>query len=185
MEEQSTWKGHSFTLLVFTGIVVLASIFFVLGMLVGRAQGQKIATVAAAASSSEKGPAKADAKEEKPELTVYESSIGKEEPPALSRLDTRLVKPEPPAAPPPAPRVTPASTASINYQIGALRKSADAEKLLEAVRKRGFRAFILQPPAGDANPFYRVQVGPFGDPLEAEQAKKRLESAGYQPILKK
>jgi hypothetical protein len=26
MEEQTTWKGHTFTLLVFTGIVVLCSI---------------------------------------------------------------------------------------------------------------------------------------------------------------
>ena len=33
MEEQTTWKGHTFTLLVFTGIVVLCSIFFILGML--------------------------------------------------------------------------------------------------------------------------------------------------------
>ena len=39
MEDQTSWKGHTFTLLVFTGIVVLCSIFFILGMLVGRAQG--------------------------------------------------------------------------------------------------------------------------------------------------
>ena len=40
MEDQASWKSHSFTLLVFTGIVVLCSIFFILGMLVGRTQGQ-------------------------------------------------------------------------------------------------------------------------------------------------
>jgi len=44
MEETTTsWRNHSFTLLVFGGIVVLCSIFFVLGMLVGRNQGQRMA----------------------------------------------------------------------------------------------------------------------------------------------
>ena len=38
MEEPVSWKGHSFTLFVFAGIVALCSIFFVLGMLVGRIQ---------------------------------------------------------------------------------------------------------------------------------------------------
>ena len=42
MEEQTTWKGHSLTLLVFAGIVALCSIFFILGMLVGRQQGQTL-----------------------------------------------------------------------------------------------------------------------------------------------
>ena len=47
MDEQVTWKGHSFTLLVFAGIVFLCSIFFVLGMLVGRGQGKSAAESAA------------------------------------------------------------------------------------------------------------------------------------------
>ena len=43
MEETTSWKNHSFTLLIFGGIVMLCSIFFVLGMLVGRNQGIKMA----------------------------------------------------------------------------------------------------------------------------------------------
>ena len=42
-ETNTSWKNHSFTLLVFGGIVALCFIFFVLGMLVGRNQGQRIA----------------------------------------------------------------------------------------------------------------------------------------------
>ena len=52
MEEQTTWKGHSLTLVVFAGIVVLCSIFFILGMLVGRQQGQKIASIATAEAAT-------------------------------------------------------------------------------------------------------------------------------------
>src|SRR5438876_12104425 len=90
MEDQTSWRGHSFTLFVFTGIVVLCSIFFVLGMLVGRAQGQKIASFAA----SSKGEAKAAPQEENtPELTFYES-VKKPELPSLE--------------PPPPPEIKPA-----------------------------------------------------------------------------
>ena len=82
MEEQTTWKGHSFTLLVFTGIVVVCSIFFILGMLVGRAQGQKFAAIAA-----EGNVVKAVAqppREERPELTFFES-VEKEKRPTQPR----------------------------------------------------------------------------------------------------
>jgi cell division septation protein DedD len=177
MEDTATWKGHSFTLFVFTGIVVLCSIFFTLGMLVGRSQGQKIATVAAAATLDATASSKAvDKEDETPELKVYESSVGVEKQPVL---EAPVAKPEAMAAPP-AP-----AAGLLNYQVAALRKSADAEKLLDDVKKKGFRAFILAPASGDANPLFRVQVGPFSDPVEAEQVKKKLESAGYQPILKK
>jgi cell division septation protein DedD len=75
----------------------------------------------------------------------------------------------------------------MNYQIGAVKKSEGAQKLFEGARKRGFRAFILEPAEGDPNPFFRVQVGPFTNAVEAEDVKKKLQGAGYdpRPILKK
>ena len=184
MEDQTSWRGHSFTLLVFTGIVVLCSIFFILGMLVGRAQGQKLAY-----SGSAGGVSKVEARpglneEGKPDLTFYDS-VKKSEAPFLE-------PPPPPAQTEPVGSVPlkadgpdRASTNIFNYQIGALRKSADAEKLLSEVEKKGLRAFILAPASDDANPLFRVQVGPFANMIDAEEAKKKLESAGYQPILKK
>ena len=177
MEEQTSWKGHSFTLVVFTGIVVLCSIFFILGMLVGRTQGQKIALVASAEAAA-RSEAKLAPREEKPDLTFFES-VGKAKQPALEPA---------PAAPLPEP-AKPATTApaksTTNYQIGAVRKSGDADKILTAVKKKGFRAFILAPTPGDSKPLFRVQVGPFVDLLEADEARKKLEAAGYKPILKK
>src|SRR5262245_22385929 len=73
MEDQTSWKTHSFTVLVFTGIVVLCSIFFILRMLVGRTQGQKLA-FRTSASAAAKADAKPIAKEEtRPDLTFYDS----------------------------------------------------------------------------------------------------------------
>jgi cell division septation protein DedD len=187
MEEQASWKGHTFTLFVFTGIVVLCSIFFILGMLVGKAQAQKIASSAAPAETlkAESKPAPPD---EKPNFTFYDS-VKKEEPaalqPAPAKPDSPPVTERPNGEPAPPPPVTSRLETVINYQIAALRKSADAEKLLAEVKKKGFRAFILAPTADDPNPLFRVQVGPFTDPVEAQDGKKKLESAGYQPIFKK
>jgi cell division septation protein DedD len=187
MEDQTTWKGHTFTLLVFTGIVVLCSIFFILGMLVGHAQGQKTAA-AAAPEESLTADAKPELKEDKPDFTFYDAV--KKEPPAV--LEHEPPKPDPPVISPPRvksnvadPPVTSKPSNVVNYQIGAVRKSADAEKLLSAAKQKGFRAFILAPARTDKNPFYRIQVGPFADPVEAQDVKERLERAGYQPILKK
>jgi cell division septation protein DedD len=192
MEDQTSWKGHTFTLLVFTGIVVLCSIFFILGMLVGRAQGQKLAANATVASSA-KNEAKASPKDDKPDLTFYESR--KDD----STLQAAPLKPAPDPEPPPvetpkekpapaaraAEKSAPAPTTSINWQIAAVRKDADAEKLLDQVRKKGFKAFILAPAEGDSNPYFRVQVGPFSDPIEAQEVKKKLEDAKYQVYSKK
>ena len=196
MEEQATWKGHTFTLLVFTGIVVLCSIFFILGMLVGRAEGQKVAGPGPGGASA-RNDAKAAPKEDKQDLSFYES-LKKEQQPALQPAPA--APPDPPpavleapakkAAPDPEPAasgVPPQAPAnSVNYQIGAVSKLADAERLLAEVKKKGFpRAFILSPAEGDPKPLYKVQVGPFSDLIEAQDVKKKLEDAKYQPILKK
>ena len=73
-ETNTTWKNHSFTLLIFGGIVALCFIFFVLGMLVGRNQGQRLAEIAAAEEAASKPVA--DTAEDFPlefsELLFYE-----------------------------------------------------------------------------------------------------------------
>ena len=179
MEEQATWKNHSFTLLVFAGIVFLCSIFFVLGMLVGRQQGQKFAAVAAAEAASKPATSSAAKDGDKPELTFY-SGVEDTAPPSIA-LDPAPLKEEA-FVPPPAP--SPPVGPVINFQIGAVRKSNDAGKLFDQAKGKGFRAFILAPAQGDPNPFYRIQIGPFSDSGEAELERQKLVAAGYQPIKK-
>ena len=98
------------------------------------------------------------------------------EPP--SRPETKMAAPAPPPAarakvePPPAPVNT------LSIQVAALKKPADAQKQVQELKKKGFRALILAPGPRDNNPLYRVQV-PVPNQLQAE-----LEAAGYKPILK-
>src|SRR5438552_3001127 len=137
MDDQTSWKGHTFTLLVFTGIVVLCSIFFILGMLVGRAQSQRSAFAASAAPKAE--PKAPSIENTTPELTFYDS-VKKPELPTLETPRPPEIKPlvpDPPkAAEPASPPARPAAKI-FNYQIAAFKRSADAEKLLNEVKKKG------------------------------------------------
>jgi cell division protein FtsN len=179
MEDQNSWKGHTFTLMIFGGIVVLCAIFFVLGMIVGRMQGVRMATVAAAEAAS-KTAVKESAVENPPELRLPErADVAK-----LSLPEVVVAKPGPP--PRPAPKAeAPAARSAVSLQIGAWSKQSEAEKQLRDLKKRGFaRAFILSPAPGEAKPVYRVQVA-VADLVEADSVKQKLETAGYKPIIKK
>ena len=193
MDEQTSWKGHSFTLFVFVGIVVLCSIFFVLGMLVGRTQS---GPVLAQASEPASGPAENPAvkvpektavkpPEKAPEMTFFDS-VKKAEPAPLEPLPAPASKPAV-AAPPPAapPVVAPAPGKRVTFfQVAALKKPADAEKLVRELKAKGFPAFILSPAAGDAVPYHRVQVGPFAE-NEVADAQVKLQDAGYKQLVVK
>src|SRR5262249_5330345 len=140
---------------------------------------------------SAKNESKVSPKDDKPDLTFFES---KKEDTVLQAAPFKPVTSlQPPVETPkekPAARAAekpaPAPTSVINWQIAAVRKEADAQKLLDQVKKKGFKkAFILAPSEGDSNKYFRVQVGPFSDVIEAQDIKKKLEDAKYQPILKK
>ena len=185
MEDQNSIKGQTFTLMIFGGIVVLCSIFFILGMLVGRTQGLKLATVAAAEAAIKANPPKVPTIEDRPELSFYDS-VDKKRPAVLeppSRLEPKPAPPKESVLAPPKVGPPPAPVNTLSIQVAALKKSADAAKQVDELKKKGFRALILAPAPGDNNPLYRVQV-PVPNQLQAELVKKELEAAGYKPILK-
>jgi cell division septation protein DedD len=212
MEETASWKGHSFTLLVFGGIVALCSIFFVLGMLVGRSQGQRMAEMASADTDAKKQIEASAAKADLKILGTPESSPFNDEEAAATGNDIKAKPapeaPKPPVSPAPAPTTsTTAATASkaatktpakpaakpaaepstkIYLQVAAVRQLKDAQRELQNVKSKGFpSALILSPSAGDSSPFYRVQVGPYATDAEAAAARRQLESKGFKQVLVK
>jgi cell division septation protein DedD len=70
---------------------------------------------------------------------------------------------------------------SYTLQVAALTKEADALELATRLQKKRFPAFVVSP-QGDK--YYRVQVGPYGDPKAADAARKGLEGAGFKAIVK-
>lgn len=176
MNEQTSWRGHSFTLLIFGGVVFLCSIFFILGMLAGRTQVDISEVVPIAQAFSEA------TNEEQLDLTFYES-VDESEPRPLESNGTSFpsLSSEARAARMPLKGVT---GQRLTLQIAALSSANQAEKLQEEVRGLDFVVFILSPSDDDNSGLHRVLVGPLSE-AELEGALERLEAFGYKPIVRR
>jgi cell division protein FtsN len=192
MEETPSWKGHSFTLLVFGGIVVLCSIFFVLGMLVGRSQGQRLAENAATDASNKNPqaqPLPASRALDYPELTKAakpDDSFSTLPPTtAESPVEEKTAAATPPSRPEPEPTPV-ADRPSLYWQIIATKNEKEAEAMRAKVQSKGFKAKIVPTKPGSKETYNRVWVGPYESNAEADMAKKELEDAGFKnPYLQK
>lgn len=180
MEETTSWKAHGFTFFIFGGIVVLCSIFFALGMLVGRGQGRRIAEVAL---SEEAAAAAGAAGSEEHTFNFFSETTREslESPPEPSR-----VEPPPPPPPPPTRRAEPAAaapapppSASMKYlQILATPNRKQADVMLDKVKSSGFQAMITPRRDKDVE-WFRVWVGPYSE-KEIDLAKSDLEAKGFK-----
>jgi DedD protein len=212
MDEQVTWKGQSFTLLVFGGIVFICSIFFVLGMLVGRGQGKSPADLDVAKDSTnsvETVPPPQD----KPTNSPYETiAVGKEtnketqwneakeaeSAPVRIPAPDKPVKASPKITPAPDPTAVPAKAAPpkaatakaptptpvkmIYLQVNAVASDVAAKKQAADLQKAGFPTVIMS--GEGASSLYKIQVGPFASRADADSAQRKLEALGYKPIRK-
>jgi cell division protein FtsN len=214
MDEQVTWKGQSFTLLVFGGIVFLCSIFFVLGMLVGRGQGKSTAesdSAKEAAKSVEKASQTLDAKpgnspyetitvgkdvnkEIKPDPakdseTVHAKTPVPDKPVKASPKTAAATAPSPAQAPASAPPKSAPAKAAAPTPVKMIYLQVNAVASDTAAKKQAAQlqkeGFTSVIMGGDgANSLYKVQVGPFATSSDADNAKRKLEALGYKPIRK-
>jgi DedD protein len=66
-------------------------------------------------------------------------------------------------------------------QIAAVSHQEDADLLLAALKKRGYPVFVRQEPTDH---LLHIQVGPFATRKDAETMRQRLQTDGYNAILK-
>jgi cell division septation protein DedD len=66
-------------------------------------------------------------------------------------------------------------------QVGAMKNKGNAEELAMTLQSKGFPAFIRN---GDEDALFRVQVGPYFEPMQAHAAGGQLRSAGFASILR-
>jgi cell division septation protein DedD len=174
MEETTTsWKNHSFTLLIFGGIVVLCSIFFVLGMLVGRNQGQQIAEMRFAEDKKNKPVSVAGSDDLK--LNYYVETT---EP----KADLRL-QPEPPAAEPgiAAAPVKSGSSSTPNRSDTPSTKPPAADKT-SATAKATPKPAAAKTPAPTSKDTY-LQVLATKNEKQAKAELKKVQSKGFPKAL--
>lgn len=180
MEETNTsWKNHSFTLLIFGGIVALCFIFFVLGMLVGRNQGQRIAHDAIAAEDAKK-PADGKTAEEFP-LEFY-SQATEEKPdfklqpaPEPTVTGASTTSPAPAAASAIAPR-----TDAPSEKAGPSVKAQQADAKPEAPAKNPAKGSTVAKPAPTPKPKeVLLQVTATKSEKQAKEELKKVQLKGF------
>jgi DedD protein len=184
--------GTGKMLVLFFGLVALCAVFFGMGFSLGknstRSSGDPL-TTATAPSGLRPTAVKANNPRPPSDLTFYKA-VGQKDPDAQLTASTADTPSSASAAPksPPAdsnapPDLTAVSPQSAYYvQVAAVSKQEDAEALVDALKKKQYTAFAANTP-GDK--LFHVQVGPFSDIKDAELARGKLVSDGYNPILKK
>jgi DedD protein len=194
-EDTEITLGTGKMLALFFGLVALCAVFFGMGFSLGKnsvkpENGDLQGTTTSSGGS--RPPAVKPVNPHPPSDLTFYKAVGQKDP------DAQLTPNSAPAptsasasskAPPakdsddPPPDPTAAPTLNGYYvQVAAVSKQEDAEALVDALKKKQYAAFAANTP-GDK--LFHVQVGPFSEIKDAESARGKLVSDGYNPILKK
>jgi DedD protein len=184
--------GTGKMLALFFGLVALCAVFFGMGFSLGKNSakpGGDPLTAATAPGGARPTAVKANNPHPPSDLTFYKA-VGQKDPDAqltassaAAPSNVSAATKSPPAdnnAPPDLNAVSPQSAYYV--QVAAVSKQEDAQALVDALKKKQYTAFAAGTP-GDK--LFHVQVGPFSDVKDAELARGKLVSDGYNPILKK
>lgn len=73
----------------------------------------------------------------------------------------------------------------LHLQVAALRKRADANRLADELRGKGYPVVVVSPSKAENPQWIRVKVGPYRSTREISQVKARLARDGYDSILRR
>src|SRR6266700_3454157 len=187
VEDTEITLGTGKLLGIFFALVIICSVFFTMGYLLGRstsAGGRTEIVGSAPTGGSAAGKPSAAGKNSGDANTASSNT-----PDNSSTGKNQGTQPPVTVSPTPAPAKSPDASnppsfagGSYMVQVAAVSKHEDAEILVSALQKKQYPVFIANVP-GD--PLFHVQVGPFSDPKDAESMKNKLPSDGYNGIVKK
>jgi len=199
-EIQLSGKQLVFLFIVTTSVIVAV---FLCGVLVGRgaraARGEEADLVPDATlapqPATDSGPPSAappaPAAERADDLSYYKRLQGE-------KATTEALKPQPPpaakepvaaprpAAPAPVPADVPVSGRPGTWvvQVHASRDRAVAIALVRRLVGKGYSAFLVTPPPGVVEQYYKVHIGRFSERNEAEKISLRLKKEEqFQPWI--
>ena len=178
MEEQVTWKGQSFTLLVFGGIVFLCSIFFVLGMLVGRGQGKSTAEPSKLTDSAKSSEEDSPPQDEKTTKSTYETiTVGKD-----ANRESKLSEskdPEQAQSKPSSPDKPPSSDKPAKAPPKPAGKTSSTASTTSAPPKTA----APKPAASTPAKMIYLQVYAVASDSAAKKQATELEKAGFRAVI--
>jgi cell division septation protein DedD len=194
-DDEPSDKDHELTLStgsilgIFLGLVLLCGLFFGFGYKMGSRKPAPPIAVAAPETPSAPAanfnsfkpaagsPAGSTAPAPTPSPVVQPARDAE---PSTSNPPAPVVRATPPPATP-ATAATPGSNGIFVVQVAAVSRQEDAEMLVHALVVKGYPAFQRNE-AQDK--LLHIQVGPFTNRKDADSARQRLLSDGYQPIIK-
>jgi len=128
---------------------------------------------------------------------TYAERLGKTPPPEQLKEPARAPAPVPaprePAVPPEVPPEMPADGAGTpetsatagdyTVQVAAVKKRAEADRIVKDLKAKGYDAYVFVPDGGDQFGVFRVRVGSFKDKQKADVLAQRLtrEEKGFKP----
>jgi DedD protein len=165
---------------IFFALVIVCSVFFTMGYLLGRStatgsQTQIVGTTTTTGSSAGKPSAVNKAPDTPPpaaspnaqnQTATTGASAASSGQPGSSNAPTEI-------------KANPAGTYTV--QVAAVSKKEDADILVSALLKKQYPAFSA---SSNADALFHVQVGPFVDPKDAETMRSKLAGDGYNAIVK-
>ena len=187
--------GTGRMLAVFFTLVAICAGCFGVGYSVGRSSvesptladrpaagvSKNVAKVASSASPTKAGPSD--------ELTFFHSVKQRDANPQLTSAEAQtdgvIPKDIPTSSSDQQPNEMTGMIDPAGYmvQVAAVSKKEDADALVGALRKKNYSVVVSSNEPHDQ--LYHVQVGPFAEVKDAEGARAKLVSDGYNPILKK
>jgi DedD protein len=186
-EDTEITLGTGKMLALFFGLVALCAVFFGMGFSLGKNSSKLTGDSQTTGATSGVRPTAVKATEPRApsDLTFYKA-VEQKDPNA--ELAARAADAPTHAAAkadndgPPDPTAVVSGQNNYFVQVAAVNKQEDAEALVDALKKKQYAAFAANTP-GDK--LFHVQVGPFSDIKDAENARSQLVKDGYNPILKR
>lgn len=109
--------------------------------------------------------------------------------PAAPPAPAQAAKPPAPAAKPPATATTTAPKAaaggSFVIQVASTKDQAEAKRLVDRLKAKGFAATAERADLGAKGIWYRVVAGPYGDQVAAEKAAAQLKKQKFSAMVRK
>jgi len=181
---------------IFFGMVLICSVFFTLGYVVGHAGAGSEKTDVVTATPATGTPAgkpsatnktgsdiqPVTAASSSPAPAATTTIVPAVQPQTISRSSPATKPANPTYVPASAPDSKPSTGGTYTVQVAAVSKQEDAQSLVSALQKKQYPVFVASV-TGDS--LFHVQVGPFSDPKEAEAMRVRLAAEGYDAIVKK
>ncbi len=181
---------------IFFGLVLLCSLFFAMGYMLGRSNASGSKTEIVGDEPSGGSPAgKPSAADRTPSPAPVTVVSGGSQPASPQNATSPAPAPATASGGAPASLLPASASGSANsdakaanasgatylVQVAAVSKREDADILVNALGKKQYPAFVASAP-GDA--LFHVLVGPLTDPKDAETMRSRLAADGYNAIVK-